>query len=861
MQNVDALNYFDALVNENLLMFNDTHNDPRCEGLIGKYLENRGIRAMVDTPYQFNGQLAGVLCLEHVDEPRQWTRAEQHFCTNMASLLTIASEREHRRQTEFALREEEDRYRSLVNDLPMGLVMVVNRGIVFANRASAEILHTKDPDEVVGRKISELLPLAAASDFDDWEELNHAGQLEPQEYRVRLWDDAVVTLEITTTSVSWYGRPAIQAVFRDVTESFYAQKRLKRSERLLSQAQRIARLGSWVWDLKADRTECSLELRNLLGLKQGSTQRSPIISMAHAEGMPRLIAAQEKAISTKTHYEITYRVNTRTGILWLEETGVPELGPNQEIVRIHGTSRDITRQKFAELEAKVTEERFSALGNSFPGGFFYCDLSARYLFINETYADWFGISASDYLGKPVSELVGHAAYLEYEPYISSVTGGRSVTFERTPPFKKDNIEKLQYTLAPDISVSGEMHGFFGLLTDITEIEQVEQALRQAQKMEAMGQLTGGIAHDFNNILAILMGNLELAKHTSTEPEAQEYIAAAMQGVERGALITQKLLGFARSKTEGMKNLSLNEVINDIRNMVTQSIGSRVYLNLDIADEVWRTLVDRGDFEDAVLNLCHNARDAMPSGGRLMIKVDNRTLDDTSQRIHPALHPGDYVLISFTDTGIGMDPKTKDRLFEPFFTTKPEGKGTGLGMSMVFGFVKRSGGEIVVYSAIGEGTTINIYLPRSEENQGNECLDYAEQMRPVAKASILIVDDEEMVANVAASILRELGYSTQVTTNTRQALAHIKDNEDIDLIFSDVVMPDDLNGFEFAREAGRIRPELKVLLTSGFSKFKGLEPEDQDSKLLAQNILSKPYNRQELAASVRKILDSQSIRSI
>ncbi|MFT7221539.1 MAG: CheY-like chemotaxis protein, partial [Candidatus Azotimanducaceae bacterium] len=347
---------------------------------------------------------------------------------------------------------------------------------------------------------------------------------------------------------------------------------------------------------------------------------------------------------------------------------------------------------------------------------------------------------------------------------------------------------------------------------------------------------------------------------STDPETQEYIAAAFQGVERGATITQKLLGFARSKTQWMKNLWLNEVINDMRNMVTQSIGSRVYLDLDIAEEVWQTLVDRGDFEDTVLNLCLNARDAMPDGGRLIIKVDNRTLDDTSQRIHPALHPGDYVLISFTDTGTGMKPKTKDRLFEPFFTTKPEGKGTGLGMSMVFGFVKRSGGEIVVYSAIGEGTTINIYLPRSEENQRNKDVDYAEQIRSVARESILIVDDEEMVANVAASILSELGYSTKVTTNTRQALAHIKENEDVDLIFSDVVMPEDLNGFEFAREASRIRPDLKVLLTSGFSKFKGLEPEDAESKLLAQNILSKPYNRQELATSVRKILDSQSIRS-
>lgn len=221
-----------------------------------------------------------------------------------------------------------------------------------------------------------------------------------------------------------------------------------------------------------------------------------------------------------------------------------------------------------------------------------------------------------------------------------------------------------------------------------------------------------------------------------------------------------------------------------------------------------------------------------------------------------LEPGDYVLLSISDTGFGMDTKTRERLFEPFYTTKPEGKGTGLGMSMVFGFVKRSGGEILVYSAKGEGTSIKIYLPRSvhDNKQQQPASRTDKDLRH--KGSILIVDDEEMVANVAAEILRELGYTTKVVTRSSDVLELISRQLKFDLLFSDVVMPDDLSGFELAKAAHSVQPTLKILLTSGFSKFRGIEPRDQESSYLSRNILSKPYNRQELASSVRSILNDK-----
>lgn len=853
----NAGSYLQAITQESLLIVNNADTDPRCRELREGYLPSKNVTALLDATYQFDTNLAGVLCCEHVGDAREWSPAEQHFAANMASLLTIAAERAYRKQTSQMLEEGEDRYWSLVRDLPVGLMIMVDLKVKYANYFAARLAGYERPEDMDGIPLNDIVPLAPPEELRDWEAGVMQGKTEQPatEYRLTL-KGKPVTLEITSTPVNWLGERALQILIRDVTEAAYAQLRLRRSERLLSQAQRIAKLGSWVWDLKTNQVECSHELRNLVGIRRSNPLYAPLQSIAHPDDVPRLEAAHQQAIETQQSYQISYRVNTTAGLVWLEEIGVPELGPDQQVIRIHGTSRDITRQKFAEIEAQTTEERFSALGNSFPGGFIYCDLAERYVFINETYGKWFRINPDEFLGKTIKEMVGEEKYQEAESHIELVKTGSSFTFEGTPHFNHSGIDRIQITYAPDVNLQGEVRGFFALITDITEQRSTEQALRQSQKMEAMGQLTGGIAHDFNNILAILMGNLELATATASEPETQEYLSAALQGVERGVAITRKLLSFARSNTPGEKIVRVDEVIDELENIISQSAGGQIEISLESEPDLWNTEIDAGDFEDAIINLCINARDAMPGGGRLIIKTANRTLDETSIQIHPTLSPGDYVLISVTDTGTGMSTETRDRLFEPFFTTKPEGKGTGLGMSMVFGFVKRSKGQIVVYSAEGEGTTINIYLPRSasEHIQTSEQIDISEL--PNQRETILIVDDEEMVANVAANILRELGYQTEVALSSEEALRRVSEGTKIDLLLSDVVMPEDHNGFQLASEVTQIRPSIRVLLTSGFSKFKGIEPADEESRWLADNILTKPYNRQELATSVRKVLDGE-----
>ena len=845
----DAASYLNGLDRESLIVINDVATDPRCVELNQAYLPSQNISSMLDAPFQYNGKLGGVICCEHVGEKRRWTDSEQHFAANMASLVTIAMERNTRRETESQLREQENLYRTLVEDLAVGYCISVDNEIVFVNKAAEEIGELLDYG-LIGGEVADFFPGTTDEQLAGLTRQLHETKQSTsfvREFRIR--NNRKLILEYTISAINWSGQPAIQSLIKDITQEATAIDRVRDSERLLSQAEHIARMGSWVHDLETDQFECSEALKDLVGIAPEDMGEQPLLKRVLTEDRPRLIAAQESAKTTRRSYHISYRINTSDGILWLEEHGAAEFGQDGQAIRIQGSSRDITRQKLAELEAMATEERFSALGNAFPGGFVYCDLSARFLFINRTFASWFDVEPSAYYGKPANSLIVGQYWEPLERYVNNALEGKSVTFEMASPNLIEGIDHVRVVLAPDVKPGGDMQGFFALITDTSEVRNMEQMLRQAQRMEALGQLTGGIAHDFNNILAILMGNLELAAQRSADPASKDYISAALKGVERGVELSRKLLGFARSSSAGSKEVRVNKIIDDMRPMFTQSLGSNVELHVTKDEDLWVTRIDQGDFEDALLNLCANARDAMPDGGRLIVHTSNRSLDETSHKIHPSLRPGSYVLISISDTGSGMDAETKERLFEPFYTTKPQGKSTGLGLSMVFGFVKRSRGQIVVYSALGEGSTINIYLPVA----ANEVSDPAppEEFEPsIAPCEdILIVDDESMIADVAAGILNELGYSTRIATNATEALQRIEESPP-DLLFSDVVMPGGLNGFQLAEKARAIQPGLRILLTSGFNKYASNESEYGD---LEADTLTKPYNRQELADSVRNAL--------
>lgn len=356
----------------------------------------------------------------------------------------------------------------------------------------------------------------------------------------------------------------------------------------------------------------------------------------------------------------------------------------------------------------------------------------------------------------------------------------------------------------------QQHFFIG--RDISDRDAVEQRLRQAQRMDAVGQLTGGMAHDFNNLLGIIVANLDLMRDSARlDAEQREILADAVDAALRGADLTRRLLAFARRQPLQPERVGINDLVSSIVGLLARTLGERIPIQVNLAAGLWPVLVDPAQLESSLVNLATNARDAMPNGGALMIATANRVLDGEYAAGHAELTPGDYVMIEVSDTGAGIPPEIMTRVFEPFFTTKEPGKGTGLGLSMVFGFVKQSGGHINVYSEPGKGTTFRLYLPRAKAHATNP---EQSQTLPVGGGSetILVVEDNEGIRRVVNRQLTRLGYRVLEAEDAAAAL-DVLDTEEIALLFTDIVMPGAMDGVELARAAMARWPGLKVVLTS------------------------------------------------
>jgi PAS domain S-box-containing protein len=480
--------------------------------------------------------------------------------------------------------------------------------------------------------------------------------------------------------------------------------------------------------------------------------------------------------------------------------------------------------------------------------------------INPATERLFGYNAAELIGQNVKVLMPEPYKAEHDGYIANylqtavrkIIGiGREVSGRR----KNGTTFPLHLSVS-EFSANGRRY-FTGMIHDLSDRKHVEEALReserrlaQAQKMEAVGQLTGGIAHDFNNLLLVITGNLELLDQQLDRSEHKVLIKEAHDAAILGSKLTDQLLTFARRRHMDAQVIPLNDHVIGTTDMLRRTLGEDVMLSTSLARNVWSIRADPGQFQSAIINMAVNARDAMPQGGKLVVETRNIVLDSDHADFHPELKPGEYVQFSISDTGAGMPPDVRDRVFEPFFTTKEKGRGTGLGLAMVYGFVKQSGGHITIYSEVGHGTTFNLYFPRAD---GATAVVPAKTKRasdPEASETILVVEDDERVRRLTITRLKLIGYQVLEASDGPQALDILTRGHPVDLVFTDLIMPGGMSGREVAVRARKLKPGIKVLLTSGYAE-ELVHGNDLESERL--KVLRKPYRQIDLVSALREVL--------
>lgn len=383
-----------------------------------------------------------------------------------------------------------------------------------------------------------------------------------------------------------------------------------------------------------------------------------------------------------------------------------------------------------------------------------------------------------------------------------------------------------------------------LEAEILRREEAQAQLVQSQRMEAFGQLTGGVAHDFNNLLTIISGNLELLSPEVHSDKARLHVKRAIEAGEMASRLTSRLLTFAKRRRLEPRVVDLNELVLGMAEILQRTIGSHIALSTVLMSELWLTRADPSEVENAILNLVINARDAMPKGGRIIIETRTARFSESDEHALQMLQRGSYVVVSVTDTGMGMPPEIAGRVFEPFFTTKPTGRGTGLGLSTIYGFAQQTGGHVTLYSEVGRGTTVSLYLPRAEADAADavSAADESEVILSENSETVLVVEDNADVREVTLQRVEGLGYVVLEASSGPEAIELIEKHAEIALVFSDVVMPGGMSGYDIANWLGTNRPRLPIVLTSGFSASSGLN----DLPIAAHSILHKPYGRAELS---------------
>ena len=677
----------------------------------------------------------------------------------------------------------------------------------------------------------------------------------------------------------------VLVVCRDVTRDYLAAAALRDREAELARVQQLGRIGGLEVDLRTGfRNRRSPEYLLIHGLPPDAANESheDWVRRIHPEDREATEKKFRDAIASKVgEYTVQYRIirpsdgETR----WISVKSTIERDENGRAVRLVGAHTDVTEQVLAEQALRQSEERYRKLADQLAE--LNATLAQRVeektrerdriwnvsqdlLVVADSNGVWQTVNPAwtRTLGWSEAELLNRTSEWLEHPDDNGLTqaqvkklgaDGTTVRFESRFRHKDGSYRWLSWTGVSD------RDRIYAVARDVTaekaaaeRLRATEEALLQSQKMEAVGQLTGGIAHDFNNLLTGIVGSLDLLQtrlNQGRTDNVARYINAAMTSANRAAALTHRLLAFARRQPLIPKSVDVNQLVVSLEDLLRRTIGETIDLQIIAAADLWSTLCDPNQLESALLNLAINARDAMPDGGRLTIATSNARLDSVTADT-PALSPGDYVCITVTDTGVGMSAEVAARAFDPFFTTKPIGQGTGLGLSMIYGFARQSNGHVTIDSKIGQGTAVRLYLPR---HHGDIAASQASAARTAEHAAtgetVLVIEDEPVVRGVILEMLDEQGYRTLEAVDGPSSLKILRSEERIDLLVTDVGLPG-MNGRQVADQARESRPDLKILFITGYAESVAIA----DGFLQpGMEMITKPFDLDHLAQRIRAMI--------
>jgi two-component system, cell cycle sensor histidine kinase and response regulator CckA len=631
----------------------------------------------------------------------------------------------------------------------------------------------------------------------------------------------------------------------------------RRAEASLETAQAIAHMGNWELDPQMAMGTWSREMFRLFERDPalGPPTLDEFQAGVHPEDRQPLLDVQRRVIDEGVPLSHTFRSNPAQGpVRWFNATIDAIRDEQGNFLRLVGTILEVTERMRAEQELRDSEERFRGLVEQSLAGFYLID-QGRFRYVSPAFVRSFGYGAPE-------EIVDHLSVGDLV-----APEDRAKVIDNIRRRVAGEIEEVRYEFRGlrrdgstfDVEVQGRAAEYqgrrvvIGVLLDVSERKRLEEQYRQAQKMEAIGQLAGGVAHDFNNLLTVVQGNLSLLELDGLLPEpAREPVAEIRGASARAAALTRQLLAFSRRQTMQLVRLDLNEVVTGTTRMVQRIVGEDIRMVLQPASSEIPVLADRSMLEQVLLNLCINSRDAMPEGGSLTIATNLVRIGAVAVKKQPHARPGDFGVIKVSDSGHGIPPDVLPHIFEPFYTTKEVGRGTGLGLATVHGIVQQHGGWIEVQSASGAGATFGVFLPVAPETVASESKPESEASECTGNETILFVEDEPALRNMTRALLQRLGYRVLEAATGPAALAlWVEHREAIQLVITDMVMPDGMSGFELGQRLQQERTDLPVIYTSGYS------PEivaGHQELVEGSNFLSKPFDLDRLARTVRTALD-------